>query len=79
MNIPGFKKEDIYVFAGDGKIAVKAVDKANFKNLNICKVYKAEHTLPPGAIIDKLRKTYKDDTLCVRGFMEKATPCNTKQ
>ena len=78
MNIPGFKSEDINVFAGNGKIAVKAVDKARLKNLNICKVYKADYTLPPGAVMDKLRKSYQDDVLCIRGEIEKSTPC-TKQ
>lgn len=75
LNIPGFKSEDVSVFAGNGKIAVKAVDKACLKNLNICKVYKAEYTLPPGVVMDKLRKSYQDDTLCIRGEIEKVAPC----
>lgn len=75
LNIPGFKNEDISVFAGSGKIAVKAVDRARMKNLNICKVYKAEYTLPPGVLMEKLRKSYQNDILCIRGEIEKVTAC----
>lgn len=78
MNIAGFKSDDISVFAGNGKIAVKAVAKANLTNLNICKVYKAEYTLPIGAVIEKLRKKYQNDVLCIRGEIEKEVP-RTKQ
>lgn len=75
LNIPGFKNKDISVFAGSGKIAVKAVDRARLNNLNICKVYKAEYTLPPGVLMDKLRKSYQNDILCIRGEIEKVTAC----
>lgn len=74
MNIPGFKSEDINVFAGNGKIAVKAVDKARLKNLSICKVYKVDYTLPPGVVMEKLRKSYQDSILCIRGEIEKLPP-----
>lgn len=67
MNITGFKKEDVNVFAGDGKIAVKAIDKITSNNLNICKVFKAECALPMGVVMDKLRRSYQDGVLCIRG------------
>lgn len=72
MNIPGFKKEDINVFAGNGKIAVKAIDKVIFKNLNICKVYKSEYVLPTDVALDKLRRSYQDGVLCIRGEIDKS-------
>lgn len=72
MNIPGFKKEDISVFAGNGKIAVKAIDKVIFKNLNICKVYKSEYVLPTDVALDKLRRSYQDGVLCIRGEIDKS-------
>lgn len=71
MSIPGFESEDIGVFAGNGKVVIKAIDRVRIKNFNICKVYKADYTLPSGAIIEKLRKSYKDDTLCIRGEIQK--------
>lgn len=76
VNIPGFKSDDINVFAGNGKVAVKAADKTNLKNLNICKVYKAVYTLPPGVVMEKLRKSYHDDVLCIRGEIGKVGSCN---
>lgn len=75
LNIPGFKNEDISVFAGKGKIAVKAVDQTRLNNLNICKVYKAEYTLPSGVLMDKLRKSYQNEILCIRGEIEKVAAC----
>lgn len=75
MEIPGFKNEDITVFAGNGKISVKAVDKTRFKNVLVCKVHKADYSLPPGVLMDKLRKSYKNDVLCIRGEIEKNTSC----
>lgn len=65
--IPGFKNEDITVYSGNGKISVKAVDKTKSKNIKICKVYKADYLLPKGAVTGKLRKSYQDDILCIRG------------
>lgn len=71
VNIPGFKNEDVNVFAGSGKIAVQAVDRTRFKNINVCKVYKANYTLPKGALMNKLRKSYQDGVLSVSGEMDK--------
>lgn len=70
MYIPGFKKDDVNVYAGNGKIAVQAIDRIRFKNLNVCKVYKANYTLPKGAILANLRKTYQDGILIINGGME---------
>lgn len=77
LNIPGYKKDDINVFAGSEKIAVKAVDRTRHINLNICKVYKAEYTLPTGVVMDNLRKSYQDGILCIRGEIERVS--NAKQ
>lgn len=71
VNIPGFKNEDVNVFAGGGKIAVQAVDRTRFKNINVCKVYKANYTLPKGTLLDNLRKSYQDGILSVSGEFEK--------
>lgn len=75
VNIDGFKSDDINVFAGNGVIAVRAADKTNVKNLNICKMYKADYTLPPGTVMNQLRKSYKDDILCISGEIEKVRSC----
>lgn len=71
VNLPGYKKEDVSVFAGTGKVAVQAVDRTRFKNLNVCKVYKANYTLPKGAVAEKLRKSYNDGILCISGEIQK--------
>lgn len=70
VNVAGFKKDDVNVFAGNGKIAVKAIGKVAFNNLNICKVYKAEYTVPAGVAMDKLRRSYQDGVLCIRGVID---------
>lgn len=67
VNLPGYKKEDVNVFAGNGKVAVQAVDRTRFKNLHVCKVYKANYTLPKGAVVEFLRKSYQDGILCISG------------
>lgn len=71
VNLPGYKKEDVTVFAGHGKVAVQAVDRTRFKNLNVCKVYKANYTLPKGAVAENLRKSYHDGILCISGDIKK--------
>lgn len=70
INLLGYEKEDINVYAGNGKVAVKAIDRMRYKKLNVCKVYKAEYKLPDGAIIEKLRKSFTDGVLCIRGKLE---------
>lgn len=75
VSIPGFKSDDVNVFAGNGVIAVRAADKTNVKDLDICKIYKADYTLPPGTVMERLRKSYKDDILCISGEIEKVRSC----
>lgn len=76
VNIPGFKSDDINVYAGNGNvIAVRAVDKTKVKNLDICKIYKADYALPPGTVMDRLRKSYKADVLCISGEIDKVRSC----
>lgn len=72
-NIPGYKKDDVKVFAGNEKIVVKAVDRMQLDSINICKVYEAEYSLPAGMSIEKLRKWYHDGVLCLRGDYKQNT------
>lgn len=67
INIPGYKKDDVKVFAGNEKIVVKAVDQMKLNCMNICKVYEAEYTLPADISIGKLRKWYQNGVLWLRG------------
>lgn len=67
VNISGYKSDEIKVFAGKEKIMVKAVDRMQLDCINICKVYEADYYLPAGIAIEKLRKSYLDGVLCVRG------------
>lgn len=73
INIPGYKKDDVKVFAGNEKILVKAVDRMQLNCMNICKVYDAEYSLPAGMSIEKLRKWYQDGVLCLRGDFKQIT------
>lgn len=70
FDIPGFCSDDINVFAGNGRIAIKAVDKTKLNHLHLCKVYKAEYPLPIGVLTETLRKLYKDGTLWIHGEIE---------
>lgn len=78
INLPGYKKDDIKVFAGNDKIMVKAMDKMKLDCINVYKVYEADYSLPPGVEVEKLRKSYHNDVLCLRGDIEKI-PNNTKR
>lgn len=67
INIPGYKKDDVKVFAGNDKIMVKAMDQMQLNCMNVCKVYEAEYSLPADISIKKLRKWYHNGVLCLRG------------
>lgn len=67
INILGYRKDDIKVFAGMDTIMVKAVDRAQMNSVNVCKVYEAEYMLPPGIAIERISKSFSDGVLCVRG------------
>lgn len=73
INIPGYKKGDVKVFAGNEKIMVKALDRMQLNCMNICKVYDAEYSLPAGMSIGKLRKWHHDGVLCLRGNFKQNT------
>lgn len=73
INIPGYKKDDIKVFAGNDKIMVKAADRMQLDCINICKVYEAEYSLPAGIATEKLWKRYHNGVLCVRGDIKQTT------
>lgn len=70
INIPGYMKEDIDVFAGKDQVAIRAVDKTRVKNLNVSKVYKAVYKLPSGIAMNTIRKSYHDGVLCIRGEID---------
>lgn len=73
INLPGYKKDDVKVFAGDDKIMVKAVDQIKLNCINICKVLEADYSLPPGIAIEKLRKSYHNGVLYLRGDIKEIT------
>lgn len=76
INVPGYKKDDIKVFAGNEKILVKAVDRMQIGRMNICKVYEADYSLPTGAVIQKLRKWFHNGILCLRGEIKQISNAN---
>lgn len=67
INIPGYKNDDVKVFAGNDKIVVKAVDRMQLDCMNVCKVYEADYSLPADVSIETLRKWYHNGVLCLRG------------
>lgn len=67
ISIPGYKKDDVKVFAWSEKIVVKAVDQMQLNCMSISKVYEAEYTLPADISIEKLRKLYHNGVLSLRG------------
>lgn len=73
INIPGYKNDDVKVFAGNDKIMVKAVDRMQLECMNVCKVYEADYSLPAGISIEKIRKRYHNGVLCLRGDIEQNT------
>lgn len=73
INIPGYKNDDVKVFAGNEKILVKAMDRMQLNCMNICKMYEAEYSLPAGISIEKLRKRHHDGVITLRGDFKQIT------